>query len=185
VKVKVDSNNPADCIRAVRASLPETPLIVDANEAWTIQILMEMQPIMVDLGVALLEQPLPANNDAALADFEAAIPICADESCHISTDVEQLRDRYSFVNIKLDKTGGLTEALALLDAAAQAEMGVMVGCMLATSLGIAPALRIAARATYADLDGPWWLQEDRAGGIIIAPDGDVAPPVPGFWGDAA
>lgn len=184
VKVKVDGNNPAACLRAVRASLPETTLIVDANEGWAIKTLAEMQPVLADLRIALLEQPLPASEDAVLAGFETTIPICADESCHVAADVERLRDRYSFVNVKLDKTGGLTEALALLEAARGAEMGVMVGCMLATSLGIAPALRIAAEADYADLDGPWWLAEDRAGGVVIAADGRVASPRPGFWGDS-
>lgn len=185
VKVKVDDSDPATALRAVRSCLPETTLIVDANESWSMKTLAQMQPVLADLDVAILEQPLPAGADAALAGFEAAVPICADEACHVTADVEALRDRYSFVNIKLDKTGGLTEALSLLEAARGAGMGVMVGCMLGTSLGIAPALRVAARADCADLDGPWWLAEDREGGVVLAADGHVCPPRPGFWGDVA
>ena len=183
VKVKVDGSDPAACLRAVRKTLPETTLIVDANEGWTIDLLAGMQPVLLELGIALLEQPLPAGEDDALQGFKSAIPLCADESCHVAADVERLRERYDFVNVKLDKTGGLTEGLALVEAARKADMGVMVGCMLATSLGIAPALRLAALADYADLDGPWWLAEDRAGGLRISRDGRVSPPQPGFWGD--
>jgi len=181
VKVKVDGNDPAACLRAVRASLPLTRLIVDANEGWTMAMLERMQPVLAELGITFLEQPLPAAEDTALARFKSAVPLCADESCHVAADVERLRDRYQFVNIKLDKTGGLTEALALLAAARAAGMGVMVGCMLATSLGIAPALQVAARSDYADLDGPWWLAEDRPGGLVVGDDGGITPPWPGFW----
>jgi L-alanine-DL-glutamate epimerase-like enolase superfamily enzyme len=183
VKVKVDGSDPAACLRAVRQGLPETTLIVDANEGWTINLLAEMQPLLAELRIALLEQPLPAGEDEALRGFESAIPLCADESCHVAADVDRVRQLYSFVNVKLDKTGGLTEGFALVEAARRADMGVMVGCMLATSLGIAPALRLAALADYADLDGPWWLAEDRADGLRISDDGSVRPPQPGFWGD--
>ena len=184
VKIKVDANDPAACLRAVRANLPETTLIVDANEGWTMPLLARMQPVLAELRITFLEQPLPAREDEALAGFEPLVPICADESCHVAADVERLRGRYGLVNIKLDKTGGLTEALALLSAARGANMGVMVGCMHGTSLSIAPALRVAALADYADLDGPWWLAEDRDGGVLFAEDGAVSPPRAGFWGDA-
>ena len=182
VKVKVDAADPETCLRAVRRSLPDTTLIVDANEAWTMPLLAAMQPVLAELGIALLEQPLPAGKDAALEGFTPQVPICADESCHVATDIERLRGLYRFVNIKLDKTGGLTEARALYEAARAAGMGVMVGCMLATSLGIAPALRIAAQADFVDVDGPWWLLEDRPGGLRVLDDGVVMPPQPGFWG---
>jgi L-alanine-DL-glutamate epimerase-like enolase superfamily enzyme len=185
VKVKVDAADPEACLRAVRCSLPDTTLIVDANEAWTMPLLVAMQPVLAELGIALLEQPLPAGQDGALAGFTAQVPICADESCHVAADIPRLRGLYRFVNIKLDKTGGLTEALALYDAARAAGLGVMVGCMLATSLGIAPALRIAARADFVDVDGPWWLLEDRSGGLRVLDDGVVVPPQPGFWGGIA
>ncbi|WP_292959654.1 N-acetyl-D-Glu racemase DgcA [Novosphingobium sp. UBA1939] len=185
VKVKVDAADPETCLRAVRCSLPDTTLIVDANEAWTMPLLVAMQPVLAELGIALLEQPLPAGQDGALAGFTAQVPICADESCHVAADIPRLRGLYRFVNIKLDKTGGLTEALALYDAARAAGLGVMVGCMLATSLGIAPALRIAARADFVDVDGPWWLLEDRSGGLRVLDDGVVVPPQPGFWGGIA
>jgi L-alanine-DL-glutamate epimerase-like enolase superfamily enzyme len=184
VKVKVDGTDPAACLRAVRKNLPDATLIVDANEGWTIDLLAEMQPVLSELSISLLEQPLPAGEDDALRGFKSAIPLCADESCHVAADVERLRELYGFINVKLDKAGGLTEGLALVKAAREADMGVMVGCMLATSLGIAPALRLAALADYADLDGPWWLTEDRVGGLRISADGSVRPPQAGFWGDA-
>jgi L-Ala-D/L-Glu epimerase len=182
VKVKVDGREPEACLRAVRAALPDTRLIVDANESWTMAQVELLQPVLAELGIAFLEQPLPAADDAELEGFRGPVPICADESCHVAADVARLRSRYAYVNIKLDKTGGLTEALALHAAARDANMGVMVGCMISTSLAIAPALQIAARADCADLDGPWWLAGDRAGGVGIAPDGSVTPPAPDFWG---
>lgn len=181
IKVKLGADDPATRLRAVRANAPDAALIVDANEGWSLATLAAMQPVLVETGVRLLEQPLPAGEDPILVGFDAQVPLCADESCHIAADVARLRGLYDFVNIKLDKTGGLTEALRLLDAARTAGMGVMVGCMLGTSLGLAPAMRIAALADYADLDGPWWLREDRPGGMGFAPDGGVSHPSPDVW----
>lgn len=134
-----------------------------------------------DLAVEFVEQPLPASEDACLESFRPLVPLCADGSCHTAFDLEVLARRYSIVNIKLDKTGGLTEALKLLDAARDCGMDVMVGCMISTSLSIAPALHIAASADYVDLDGPLWLQRDRSGGVVLQ-NGQLMPPEPGFWG---
>jgi L-alanine-DL-glutamate epimerase-like enolase superfamily enzyme len=155
-------------------------MIVDANESWTLDTLRAVAPSLVEARVDLVEQPLPADVDDALAGFAAPFAIAADESAHGVGDLDRLRTRYSHLNIKLDKTGGLTAALALADAAEAAGMGVMLGCMVASSLGIAPALRLAGRASFVDLDGPWWLAQDRAGGVRIE-HGVLTPPAPGFW----
>ncbi|THG37588.1 N-acetyl-D-Glu racemase DgcA [Sphingomonas olei] len=181
IKVKLDGNDPAARLRAVRDAAPDAVLIVDANEGWSLDLLRNMEEVLVDCAVKLVEQPLPAGQDAALAGIALRVPLCADESCHVAADVPRLRDLYDFVNIKLDKTGGLTEALELLAAARIAGMGVLVGCMLGTSLGMAPAMRVAALADYADLDGPWWLREDRPGGLTFAADGSVGAPDDALW----
>ena len=181
LKVKLAADDPASRLRAVRANAPAATLIVDANESWSLDLLATMQDVLVECGVQLVEQPLPAGSDAALAGFGARVPLCADESCHVAADVARLRPLYGFVNIKLDKTGGLTEALDLLRTARAAGMGVMVGCMIGTSLAMAPALQVAALADYADLDGPWWLRDDRPGGLHFAEDGAIGPPSPDLW----
>lgn len=183
VKIKSNGDDTEACLRAVRASLPGSRLVVDANEGWTIKLLEQLQPALVELDIRMVEQPLPADQDGDLLGFKSLVPICADESCHVAADVERLADRYDMVNIKLDKTGGLTEALELLAAARAREMGVMVGCMISTSLSIAPALRVAAHADYVDVDAPLWLQSDLPGGISLAEGGRVVVPAPGFWGD--
>lgn len=181
VKVKVNADDPAACLRAVRAAVPNARLIVDPNESWTMSLLERMQPLLEELRVTFVEQPLPANADGDLEGFQPRVPICADESCHTSADLGDLVGRYGLVNIKLDKTGGLTEALALIDAARSSGFGVMVGCMICSSLSIAPALHVAARADFADLDGPLWLKEDRPGGVRLE-GARLMPPVAGFWG---
>ena len=180
VKVKVDAEAVADRVAAVRRALPTARMIVDANESWTPDILRAVAPALVEARVDLVEQPLPAAADDALAGFEAPFAVAADESAHGIGDLDRLRGRYSHLNIKLDKTGGLTAALALADAAEAAGMRLMLGCMVASSLGIAPALRLAGRAAFVDLDGPWWLAEDRPGGARIE-GGWMFPPEPGFW----
>jgi L-Ala-D/L-Glu epimerase len=182
IKVKVDAAAPEACLRAVRAATPASRLIVDPNESWDMALLTRLQPLLAELDIAFVEQPLPADADADLAGFAPAVPICADESCHTVDDLDRLAHRYGMVNIKLDKAGGLTEALALRAEARARGLGVMVGCMICTSLSIAPALHLAADADFADLDGPLWLKQDRAGGIG-ARDGRLLPPAPGFWGD--
>jgi L-alanine-DL-glutamate epimerase-like enolase superfamily enzyme len=182
VKVKVDGELCEERLRAIRAEVPGSRLIVDANEAWSMALIERMQPVLAELEVEFLEQPLPAADDAALEGFAPLVPICADESCHTTADLARLQPRYAMVNIKLDKTGGLTEALDLAAGARAIGMGVMVGCMISTSLSIAPAFYVAAGADCADLDGPLWLKDDRAGGVILAEGGMMLPPDPGFWG---
>lgn len=181
LKIKVDANDPAAQIAAVRRAAPGPALIVDANEAWDLDIVREMQPLLARAGVALLEQPLPAAEDEALAEISPLVPICADESCHVASDVPALADRYQAVNIKLDKTGGLTEALDLLAAARAHGLTVMTGCMICTSLSVAAAVHVAAQADFVDLDGPTWLARDRSRGARFV-DGHVLAPSEGFWG---
>ncbi|WP_367268481.1 dipeptide epimerase [uncultured Sphingomonas sp.] len=180
VKVKVDGEAVADRVAAVRSALPAARMIVDANESWTLGTLRAALPALVEARIDLVEQPLPADADDALVGIDAPFAIAADESAHGIGDLDRLRGRYSHINIKLDKTGGLTAALALADAAERVGMGVMLGCMVASSLGIAPAIRLAGRASFVDLDGPWWLAADRTGGVRIE-QGVLTPPVPGFW----
>lgn len=181
LKVKVDRGDPATLLAAVRAAAPHPRMIVDPNESWTIDEVRNLQGLMTDLRIDLLEQPLPADADRDLIGFRSAIPIAADESVHVAADLDALPDGYRVVNIKLDKTGGLTAALDLADAARQRGLGVMTGCMICSSLSIAPAWAIAANSIFADLDGPLWLAEDRAGGVSGA-NGLLSPPRPGFWG---
>ena len=181
VKVKVDANDPASLIRAVRGELPAARLIVDPNESWDIDLLRAMQPVLADARVDLVEQPLPAAEDDALQGFESVVRLCADESCHVAADLARLRGRYQVVNIKLDKTGGLTAALELLEAAQAQGFGIMVGCMIASSLAIAPAWHVARHAEFVDLDGPLWLREDHPGGVVMR-DGLLQAPSALLWG---
>ena len=181
IKIKVDAEDPIARIEAVRSAAPAARLIVDPNESWTIDILRETQDALVRLKVDLLEQPLPADADEALRGFVSRIPICADESCHTSSDLSSLLGRYQAINIKLDKTGGLTEAWRLLRAAKAEGFIVMVGCMVCSSLGIAPALEIAREAEFIDLDGPLWLANDYPDGVRLQ-GGRLMPPSPSFWG---
>ncbi|MEZ0471475.1 N-acetyl-D-Glu racemase DgcA [Luteimonas salinilitoris] len=182
VKIKVDASRPEAQIRAVRRHCPDARLIVDPNESWNIDLLRTLQPVLAEARVDLVEQPLPAADDAALAGLGPAVPMCADESCHVGDDLPRLRGLYQAVNIKLDKTGGLTEALRLLAAARADGFRIMVGCMICSSLGIAPALQVAREAEFVDLDGPLWLQRDHAGGARTRA-GLLSPPEPGFWGE--
>lgn len=182
IKIKVDAQDPATRIRRIREVCPNSSLIVDPNESWTAEILRAAGPTLHDCRVALLEQPLPAGREADLAGFEVPVPICADESCHTAADLPQLDGVFQFVNIKLDKTGGLTGALDLLQKARDRGFGIMVGCMICTSLSIAPAWRVATRAAFVDLDGPWWLKQDRPGGVSLQ-GGRLQPPARGFWGE--
>lgn len=181
IKIKVDADNPAARIAAVRRAAPLARLIVDPNESWNIELLRDIQPTLEHAGVELLEQPLPADADDDLLGFSGRIPICADEACHVTSDLPRLRDRYQAINIKLDKTGGLTEAWRLLRAARVDGFRIMVGCMVCSSLGITPALEIAREAEFIDLDGPLWLQDDYPDGVSMR-DGFLLPPSPAFWG---
>ena len=165
LKIKVDATDPAAQIRAVRAAAPKADLIVDPNESWDRSLLEAMQPVLVEALVGLLEQPVPAGADEWLEDFASAVPICADESVHVAADLEIVARRYQAVNVKLDKAGGLTAALELAQAARARGLGLMTGCMVSSSLSIAPALHLAMISDFVDLDGPVWLREDRPGGI--------------------
>ncbi|MCY4452248.1 MAG: L-Ala-D/L-Glu epimerase [Immundisolibacterales bacterium] len=182
LKVKLDDDRVTERVAAVRSGAPAARIIVDANEAWSPETLAGALPELARLGVDLVEQPLPAGDDGALAEVERTVPIAADESCHTRAELPALGGRYDIVNIKLDKTGGLTEALALRDAAVAAGFGIMVGCMLGTSLAMAPALLVAQGARFVDLDGPLLLAGDREPGLEYHPDGRVEPPSSDLWG---
>lgn len=181
VKIKVDDKDPAAQIRAVRAQAPRSRLIVDPNESWSMDLLQATLPVLVEARVDLLEQPLPANQDQALAGFVSPIRICADESCHVAADLPRLRGRYQVINIKLDKTGGLSTALELLATAKTQGFGIMVGCMVCSSLAIAPAVHLARDAEFVDLDGPLWLRDDHPGGVSLS-GGLLRPPHEALWG---
>ncbi|MDP5277555.1 dipeptide epimerase [Sphingomonas sp. DG1-23] len=181
IKVKVDATIPDAQIRAVRNAAPHARLIVDPNESWDQQLVRAMQVLLVTLRVDLLEQPVPADADEWLEDFIPEVPICADESVHVAADLDRVARRYQVVNVKLDKSGGLTEALALARAARARGLGLMTGCMISSSLSIAPALHVARMSDFVDLDGPIWLREDRAGGVRDEA-GYLVPPERGFWG---
>ncbi|MEB7499370.1 L-Ala-D/L-Glu epimerase [Leclercia pneumoniae] len=160
LKVKLDDRLISERMIAIRAAAPEATLIVDANESWHVEGLAARCQLLADLGVAMLEQPLPAGEDAALANFIHPLPICADESCHTRASLSELKGRYEMVNIKLDKTGGLTEALALATEAQEQGFALMLGCMLCTSRAIGAALPLVPEVSFADLDGPTWLAVD-------------------------
>ncbi|WP_342325333.1 L-Ala-D/L-Glu epimerase [Kosakonia sp. BYX6] len=160
LKVKLDDHLISERLVAIRAAAPDATLIVDANEAWHSEGLAARCQLLADLGVAMLEQPLPAGDDDALANFIHPIPICADESCHTRENLAALHGRYEMVNIKLDKAGGLTEALALAHEASEQGFTLMLGCMICTSRAIAAALPLVNCVRFADLDGPTWLAVD-------------------------
>ncbi|HEX7887350.1 MAG TPA: N-acetyl-D-Glu racemase DgcA [Phenylobacterium sp.] len=181
LKVKLSADDPAARLTAVAEAAPNARLIVDPNEGWTLPILMAMAEPISRLPVALVEQPLPVGEDDGLFGLGYPAPICADESAHTAADLAQVAGRYQVVNVKLDKAGGLTEALAMTARARELGLGVLAGCMVSSSLSIAPAMWIGAIADAVDLDGPWWLVEDRDEGCRIEA-GMLHPPRPGFWG---
>jgi L-alanine-DL-glutamate epimerase-like enolase superfamily enzyme len=168
-------------VRAVRAGAPQARLIVDANEAWSPEDFAALAPPLAELGVALLEQPFPAGKDDALAHLPRPVPVCADESCHVTADLDELGGKYDAVNVKLDKAGGLTEAARLVKAAKSRGLRIMVGCMVGTSLAMAPALILAAEADFVDLDGPLLLARDRQPGLRYE-GSTLFPPKPNLWG---
>jgi len=181
LKLKLSGPGDLDRVRAVHENAPHARLIVDANEAWTPEIYVALAPRLVSLGVELIEQPLPAGADGPLAGLQRPVPVCADESCHDTASLAHITGKYDAVNVKLDKTGGLTEALRLAAAAKAAGLGIMVGCMVATSLAMAPALLLAADARWLDLDGPLLLARDREDGLRY--EGSLLhPPSPALWG---
>jgi L-alanine-DL-glutamate epimerase-like enolase superfamily enzyme len=181
LKIKLGGDGDGRRIAAVRQAAPKSELIVDANEAWTPDNLEQNLADCAAAGVTLVEQPLPAGQDEALKRVRRPLPVCADESVHDRASLVGLRERYDAVNIKLDKTGGLTEALVMADAAHAMGFQIMVGCMVATSLAMAPAMLLAQRARFVDLDGPLLLARDREGGLRY--DGSlVYPPEAALWG---
>ncbi len=181
LKMKLADEGALDRIRAVHEGAPNSRIIVDANEGMDLSTLLAIAPELKALNVAMLEQPFRVGEDAVLNDISCDVPLCADESCHTTADLPGLKGRYDFINIKLDKTGGLTEALRLRDAALAEGFGIMVGCMMGTSLGMAPAVLVAQGAEFVDLDGPLWMARDRDPGLHYEAE-FVSPPDAAFWG---
>jgi L-alanine-DL-glutamate epimerase-like enolase superfamily enzyme len=181
LKLKLGGEGDLERVAAVRAAAPDARLIADANESWVGLDVERLCHALHGYRVELVEQPLPVGRDAELAHVRSPVPLCADESLQSRAELGEVVGRYRFVNVKLDKCGGLTEALALIHAARQRGLGVMVGCMLSTSLGVAPAFVAAMQAAFADLDGPLLLARDRPHGLRFH-GSDVEPPVSGLWG---
>ena len=181
LKIKLGGDGDIARVEAVRRGAPDARLVVDANEGWTPKSYSEVASTLVDLGVEVVEQPLPAGDDEALRHMDRPLPVCADESCHDRDSLAALKGKYDMLNIKLDKTGGLTEALALRDAATAEGFKIMVGCMVASSLAMAPAVLVAQSASVTDLDGPLLLANDRPNGLVYDECG-VHPPTATFWG---
>lgn len=165
LKVKLDTQEVGTRLHAIRTASPMSQIVVDANESWTPEFLDEYFPILKQLGVRLLEQPLAAGEDNALADLDRLVPVCADEACHTAADLPGLAGRYDVVNIKLDKTGGLSAAIELARQAREGGFGIMLGCMVSTSLSIAPLTYLCSDADFIDLDAPLFLKADRPGGM--------------------
>lgn len=181
LKIKLGTPDDMPRLEAVRAGAPNSRVVVDANEGWTAEVYQDLAPHLLRLGVTMVEQPLPAGQDELLEEIERPLPVCADESCHDRKSLPGLKGRYDMVNIKLDKTGGLTEALALKEQAISEGYEIMVGCMVGTSLAMAPAVLLAQGAAVTDLDGPLLLAKDREPSLTFDEDG-VHPPLPVLWG---
>lgn len=181
LKIKLGTPDDMPRLEAVRQAAPNPTIIIDANEGWTPEVYTDLAPHLLRLGVALVEQPLPAGADGMLAEIPHPIPICADESAHDRHSLPALKGRYDLVNLKLDKTGGLTEALLMAEAARDMGFGLMVGCMVGTSLAMAPAILPAQGAAFTDLDGPLLLARDRDPALRYDAEG-VHPPEAGLWG---
>ncbi|MFT4960559.1 MAG: L-alanine-DL-glutamate epimerase-like enolase superfamily enzyme [Paracoccaceae bacterium] len=181
LKIKLGTPDDMARLEAVRAGAPKSTIIVDANEGWSAEVYTDLAPHLVRLGVSLVEQPLPAGADDVLIGMPRPVPVCADESCHDRGSLASLRGKYDVVNIKLDKTGGLTEALELRRAAEAEGYGVMVGCMVGSSLAMAPATLVAQGVSVVDLDGPLLLAEDRDNALKFDERG-VHPSDASLWG---
>jgi len=181
LKIKLGTPDDMPRLEAVRRGAPQSTIIVDANEGWSAEVYRDLAPHLVRLGVALVEQPLPAAEDDALIGMDRPVPVCADESCHDRSSLPHLVGKYDVVNIKLDKTGGLTEALALKQEASAQGYKIMVGCMVGSSLAMAPATLVAQGVMVTDLDGPLLLSEDRDRLLLFDAAG-VHPPHPDLWG---
>jgi L-alanine-DL-glutamate epimerase-like enolase superfamily enzyme len=181
LKLKLGGTGDADRMRAVRRTRPDARLLVDANEAWTPAILPELMAVAAECKIDVIEQPLPASADEALRSVPHLVPICADESVHTAADLDRLKNVYDAVNVKLDKAGGLTGAIALMREARARGLKVMIGSMVATSLAVAPAMLLAVEADWVDLDGPLLLAHDREPPLRIE-NGRIFPPEPALWG---
>ncbi len=180
-KIKLNNDRPVERVAAIRNARPDSRLVVDVNEAWNFERLKEVAPELAALDVKMIEQPLPRGKDSELEDYESPLPLCADESCQGTTDLDDVVPRYQMINIKLDKTGGLTHGLELAQAARTKGLGLMVGCMGGTSLCMAPIHVLAQLADFVDIDGPLLLKNDRLGGFDYA-RGMVSLPETRFWG---
>jgi L-alanine-DL-glutamate epimerase-like enolase superfamily enzyme len=181
LKLKLGAPGDAERMRRVRAARPDARLVADANEGWSPDEAEALLGIALECGLEVVEQPLPADADGSLASIARPVPVCADEAAHATAGLDALRDRYDAVNIKLDKTGGLTEALAMMARARELGFDVMVGSMVGTSLSMAPAMVLAQQARWVDLDSPLLLARDRVPGMSIV-NGIVCPPPPELWG---
>ncbi|MGR5339868.1 N-acetyl-D-Glu racemase DgcA [Vibrio astriarenae] len=181
LKIKLGGEDDIERLKAVRKGAPESKIIIDANEAWTPELYQQILPELIELDIAMIEQPFPANDDEALSLLPRPIPICADESCHDRETLSKIVGRYDMINIKIDKTGGLTEGLLLKEQAEQSGLKVMVGCMLSSSLSMAPAFVLAQGADIVDLDGPLLLSEDIEDGFVFT-DNEMLPFTSKLWG---
>ncbi len=181
IKVKLNRDMVVTRMAAVRDAAPSARLVIDPNESWNLDLLRDVARPLADLGVEMIEQPLPASDDHVLADYQCPVDLCADESCHTADKLPELKPRYQMINIKLDKTGGLTEAIDLAKAAEKLGFGIMVGCMVGTSLAMAPATLLSPYARFVDLDGPLLMKHDRENGLLFE-NGYVSPPTAELWG---
>ncbi|MFS4437061.1 N-acetyl-D-Glu racemase DgcA [Paracoccaceae bacterium GXU_MW_L88] len=181
LKVKLGGDGDVARIEGVRRGVPNARIIVDANEGWSVDQYLELMPVFERLGIAMVEQPFKPDEDDVLLELPRPVPVCADEACHTRADLPNLKGKYDFINIKMEKTGGLTEALALRDAARAEGFKIMVGCMMGTSLGMAPGLIVAQGAEIVDLDGPLWMKRDRDNALKIDGQG-IHPPARQLWG---
>jgi L-alanine-DL-glutamate epimerase-like enolase superfamily enzyme len=181
LKLKLNADAPLDCLQAIREARPDAQLVIDANGSWTPDVMMSVGDGLARYNVALLEQPLPHGDDGALENLRYPVPLCADESCQSSSDLEAVADRYDAINIKLDKCGGLTDALTIREWCQRRGKRIMVGNMLGSSLAMAPALVVAQGADFVDLDGPLWQKIDVEPALSIE-SGCIQPPEPALWG---
>ena len=181
LKIKLNADRPVERIAAIRAARPDARLVVDANQGWDFTQLVDVAPKLAALGVLMIEQPLPRGADAGLRGYDSPVPLCADESCLHAGELDAVADRYSMINIKLDKAGGLTHGLELARAVRERGLGVMVGSMCGTSLAAAPHHVVAQLADFVDIDGPLLLKQDRFGGLVYE-RGFVSLPAQRFWG---
>jgi len=182
LKIKLSADSPVEKLRAIRDARPDATLVVDANQGWSFSELEAYLPSLVDLDIAMVEQPLPRGGDAQLEGFDSPIPLGADESCLSLAELDSAVSRYDVINIKLDKCGGLTEALAMVEAAQKAGKSLMVGNMTGSSLSMAPSFVVGQFCEFVDIDGPLLLRHDIGHGLTYSPEGVVSPPSAELWG---